>query len=427
MKICMFTNTYLPHVGGVARSVERFSADLRDMGHDVLVVAPVFPGTASGESEDGVLRVPAIQNFNGSDFSVRITLPFLISTRIGEFRPDIIHSHHPYLLGDAALHMARRRECPLLFTHHTLYEKYTHYVPLDSETLKRFVIHLSSRYANFCDGVAAPSRSLAELITKRGVTAPIREIPTGVELEYFQSGRGARFRNVHGIPPGTPVVGHVGRLAPEKNLGFLARAAAAFLKERDSLFLVIGAGPAGEEIRRVFEKEHTADRLFLAGEKTGQDLADGYAAMDIFAFASKTETQGMVLVEAMAAGKPVIALDASGTREVVTDGRNGRLLKEDTPAAAYAGALKDFFDDPEKTVSWREEAVNTAREFSRETCARRLLGFYEETLAAYSPERVASAEFMNWENLLRALTAEWDLLAEKAGALVDSFGKNASR
>lgn len=421
MKICMFTNIYLPHVGGVARSVELFTRDLRDLGNQVLVVAPTFAEEIEGENEEEVLRVPAIQNFNGSDFSLRISLPFIISTRINHFRPDVIHSHHPYFLGDAALRTARRQECPLVFTHHTLYEKYTHYVPLDSETLQRFVIGLSTRYANLCDRVVAPSQSLTELIRERGVTTPIREIPTGVDIDLFSGGRGDQLRKDLGIPERERVIGHVGRLAPEKNLQYLSEAVAACLRNNDGVFLVVGEGPSKKEILRIFRNMDLEERLFLAGEHTGQSLADAYNAIDVFVFASKTETQGMVLVEAMASGKPVIALDASGVREVVADGRNGRLLDGDASQADFAGAIEDFFRDPERAARWKNEAFGTAHGFSRENCAERLFGLYEEILKEHPRPAAPSDEFLPWEKLLRALKAEWDLIEEKAKASADAF------
>jgi glycosyltransferase involved in cell wall biosynthesis len=427
MKICMFTNTYLPHVGGVARSVEWFTRDLQGLGHQVLVVAPIIAGGTGEEHEDDVLRVPAIQNFNGSDFSVRITLPFIISTKINDFQPDIIHSHHPYLLGDAALRAARRQERPIIFTHHTLYEKYTHYTPLDSETLKHFVINLSTRYANLCDGVVAPSRSVADLIRQRGVKTTIREIPTGVDLAAFESGRGEHFRAVEGIPEREAVIGHVGRLAPEKNLSYLAEAVAAYLKDNDGIFLVVGDGPSKDEIRRVFENKRLAGRLFLVGELSSQDLADAYNAMDIFVFASKTETQGMVLVEAMAAGKPVIALDASGSREVVSDGRNGRLLRDDASPVIFAQALAEFFKDSEMASTWQREAIDTARRFSRQECSNNLLRFYEELLRSYSPRVDEPDEILSWEKVLRTLKVEWDLIAEKAKSLTGSVDEDLRR
>ena len=141
MKIAMFTNTYLPHVGGVARSVKTLEDGCRARGHRVKVIAPDFDGA---EKSPDVLRVPAIQHFNGSDFCVRLPVPNIIREFVEEFKPDIIHSHHPFLLGDAALREARKLHVPILFTHHTLYERYTHYMPLDSPALKRVAIQMAT-------------------------------------------------------------------------------------------------------------------------------------------------------------------------------------------------------------------------------------------------------------------------------------------
>ena len=425
MKICMFTNTYLPHIGGVARSVDFFARDLRTLGHHVLIVAPVYSEEPKNGRKEELLRVPAIQNFNGSDFSVSIAVPSNISTRITDFKPELIHSHHPYLLGDTALRSARRLDCPLVFTHHTLYEEYTHYVPLDSEGLKRFVIHLSTRYANLCNGVVAPSRSIADLIRSRGVTVPVREIPTGVDLAGFRNGLGVRFRRSYGIPETEPVIGHVGRLAPEKNLEYLAEAVADCLRVMKGVFLVAGKGPSGEKIRRIFAARNLDNRLFLVGEQSGQDLVDAYHAMDIFVFSSKSETQGMVLVEAMAAGIPVIALDAPGAREVVRDGFNGRLLEESVRPDVFAAAIGDFFHNAENKPRWKNEALKTAGCFSRERCARDLAEFYGQLVEECPSCIQGSNEIKSLEKLQRNLKAEWDLIAEKAGALADALSENA--
>ncbi len=131
MKICMLTNTYWPHVGGVARAVETLANECRADGNAVQIIAPGFPGDEQ-EGHGDVLRVPAIQNFNGSDFSVRVPIPRIIAGRIEHFAPDVVHAHHPFLLGNAALRIAYENNLPLVFTHHTLYEQYTHYVPFDS-------------------------------------------------------------------------------------------------------------------------------------------------------------------------------------------------------------------------------------------------------------------------------------------------------
>ena len=432
MNICMFTNTYLPHVGGVARSVAFFTEDLRKMGHRVLVVAPTFPDSkkAPDEGKD-LLRVPAIQNFNGSDFSVRIPLPFIIDEKIDEFQPEVIHSHHPFLLGDAAVRAAYRRKLPLVFTHHTLYEKYTHYVSSESDVMKRLAIHLSTEYANLCARVVAPSESIAALIKKRGVKVPIEVIPTGVDVGFFRSGNGGDFRRKHHIPEDAPVIGHLGRLAPEKNLEYLCKAVLKAIPgiPGEARFLVVGAGPSEKGMKKMFTEKGLADRLVLAGKQSGRDLADAYKAMDLFVFSSKSETQGMVLAEAMAAGIPVIALDASGAREVVTDRKNGRLLPEDAPPSSFAESVVAFFDKQDATDEWRKAVHDTAKEFSRKTSAEKMLALYrslrEEQLRH---EAMGKADvFDPWDELLRSFKTEWEILSEKANVIMHAVQERYSK
>ncbi len=417
MNICMFTNTFLPHVGGVARSVSAFAEDLRSRGHQVLVVAPIFPGLDDrGEDRSKVLRVPAIQNFNGTDFSVRLPLPGRIHQRLDRFRPDIIHSHHPFLLGDAALRTAKARALPLIFTHHTLYERYTHYVPFDSPAMERFAIHLSTRYANLCQMVIAPSESLAALIQRRGVETSVRVVPTGVDVAYFDQGDGSAFRRKNAIPEDAFVIGHLGRLASEKNLAYLARAAAAYLEnDEQARFLIAGRGPSEAQIEKIFAERDLSGRIIRVGLLKGDDLRSCYAAMDLFVFASTSETQGMVLTEAMAAGKPVIALNASGVREVIRDGENGRLLSSDTPEQEFAAAISQCAANPGLARRWGDGAKRTARDFSRESAARRLEDTYLEARERRPGEK--ADELGGWDAWLRALRAEWDLLSEKTGAV----------
>jgi len=413
MNILMMTNTFTPHVGGVARSVEAFMVEYQRLGHGVLVVAPVFEGMP--EKELNVIRVPAIQNFNGSDFSVRLPIPSFLFPALDRFRPDIVHTHHPFLLGDTALRVAALRNVPLVFTHHTLYEQYTHYVPGDSPALKRFVVELSTGYANLCDQVIAPSESIALILQGRGVKVPIEVIPTGVNVEQFARGDGAKFRALMGIPQDAFVVGHVGRLAPEKNLRFLAEAVVDFLKANDRThFLIAGVGPSAGEIMGLFEREDLANRLHLTGILQAGDLANAYHAMDVFAFASQSETQGMVLTEAMAAGVPVVAVDAPGVREVVTDTRNGRLLpiedlKGFSSALSWLASLS-----PRERQGLSEAARETADGFSLPRCAERALDLYKSLLTSGPVPRKVEGSL--WSSALRLIETEWELWANRAHA-----------
>src|SRR5437867_1837186 len=131
----MATNTFTPHVGGVARSVECFTAEYRRLGHRVLIVAPTFENTPDEERD--VVRYPSLEHFNGSDFSVPMPMPGLLLSRLAEVPPDVVHSHHPFLLGDTALRVAAAQNVPVVFTHHTLYDQYVHYLGSDSPLLQR--------------------------------------------------------------------------------------------------------------------------------------------------------------------------------------------------------------------------------------------------------------------------------------------------
>jgi len=413
MNIALLTNTFTPHVGGVARSVEAFANAYRELGHRVLVVAPEFDDAL--EYETDVLRIPAIQHFNGSDFSVVLTVPSGLSDNMEEFKPDIIHSQHPFLLGWTAVRIARTLDLPLVFTHHTLYEQYTHYVPGDSPAMKRFIIELSTRYANLADQVFAPSESIHDMLIERGVTSPVLVVPTGVRVERFAYGKGRDFLMKKHIPEDAFVVGHMGRLAPEKNLEFLARSVVAFMKEHDeAVFLLVGTGPSQEAIEQIFAEAGMSGRIYMCGVLEKDDLADALNAMSVFAFASKSETQGMVLTEAMAAGLLVVAIDAPGVREVVVDASNGRLISVETEEAFAAALHWVYARSRDEMRTLIAAARDTAEAFSMAASARKALAAYENLRpdpAIRQPENE-----LGWDQIRVRIKAEWDILKTVAQA-----------
>ena len=420
MKIAIFTNTASPHVGGVARSVDAFSGEYRRRGHEVLVVAPEFADMP--ENETGMFRIPAIQKFNASDFSVALPVPSGLTDAIEAFAPDIVHSQHPFLLGNTAVRIARSFRLPLVFTHHTLYEQYTHYVPGDSELLQRFVVELATHYANLSDLVFAPSESIRELLIERGVTTAVRVVPTGVDVERFGSGDGAAFRRDRGITESAFVVGHLGRLAPEKNLEFMTAAILEFMRERqDTCCVLVGKGPSLAGIEAAFAEAGLEARLVACGTLEGQSLADALAAMNLFAFASKSETQGMVLTEAMAAGLPVVALDAPGAREVVVDGRNGRLVQDEDIAAFSAALGRIHALDADATGALIEAARETAAAYSMSSCAERALGHFEalleHTLGQFDDDE------RKWESIMARIKAEWQIIRSLTQAGEDALAE----
>lgn len=420
MKIAMFTNTYLPHVGGVAKSVKTLEDACREHGHEVRVIAPELEGA---EESPDVLRVPSIQNFNDSGFCVRLPSPILIRDFMEKFQPDIIHSHHPFLLGDAALREAWKGRIPIIFTHHTLYERYTHYMPVDSAGIKRAAIQLATEYCNLCDLVIAPSDSIAHLLEDRQVAKPIRVVPTGIDTGAFAKGKNHRFRKKLGIPKDAVVIGHVGRLAREKNLPFLAEGVAECMKNSpESVFLLVGDGDCHEEVVHIVAAGVDESRIFHPGKMTGDDLNDAYASIECFAFTSQTETQGMVLAEAMASGTPVVALDGPGVREIMKHGENGIMLASDASASEFGEALLSIVTDEHFRKSCSAKARETARDYDTEPCVSTMLSIYQELVDDFAAhdEEVRT----QWDRVVSAIEIEWDLLAAKfsvaAAAIVET-------
>ena len=407
MNIVMFTNTYIPHVGGVARSVQGLTAALRSMGHRILVVAPVFKGM--GGNEIDVLRIPAVQRFNGSDFSVPVTLTAKVDRALEAFQPQIVHSHHPFLLGDTALRAAAYHGIPVLFTHHTQYEQYTHYMPGDSAAMKRFVIELVTGFCNLCNAIIAPSASIADILVERGVRTQIEVVPTGIDPIYFSPTKNNVLRLQLGIPGDAFAIGHVGRLALEKNLDFLGHAVCNYMDQNPlSHFLLIGKGPAQQEMVNLFENRGLSSRVHLLGILDREELAAAYRSMDVFVFASRTETQGLVLAEAMAAGTPVVALDGPGVRDIIRDGKNGRLILQEDPDQ-FSAALQCLADlsssDQEKL---RREARRTANEFSVKKSAGKMVALYSKLKGSF-PELGKIGE-SGWEKARKQIKKEWEIL-----------------
>ncbi len=420
----MITNTYTPIVGGVERSINSFSGVLKKKGHEVIIVAPSFENMP--ENEEGVIRVAAIEKFNHTDFSVNLPVPGLLDKLVKRFKPDIVHSHHPFAMGDIALRLSGQYSIPLIFTYHTMYEHYIHYLPVHNQLIRRFVTELSAGYANLVNRVIVPSRSVKDVLHGRGVHVPIEVIPTGIDIRKFKKGNRNNIRQKLHIDKNAFVIGHVGRLAEEKNLEYLARGISILLKkEKDSHFMVVGEGELKKKMKRVFIQSGVDGRVHFTGILEKQDLVDSYHAMDIFAFTSRSETQGVVLAEAMACGTPVVAIDAQGVRDIVKDRVNGRLIHCETKIIQENNKLiarKESSGDVSVFVSalmWcknqsqvefkklERSAQKTSQEYSSELCTERLLDIYNKTLM----QRVNIRDIKNspWQQTMKRIKTEWHM------------------
>jgi len=412
MRILMLTNVYTPLVGGVTRSIQTFTGQFQQHGHDVMIVAPSTDNDP--EDEDHVVRYPAIPQFYQHKYSLPIMIPGLLMGTLIDFQPDVIHSHHPFLLGRSAQHSSAIWDVPLVYTHHSRYDKYIDQTTDWGRRLNLLVQNLVVDYCRVADAVVAPSRSIAEMLPE-DLPGLLRVIPTGIDTRRFGQGDGQAFRQNYGLSEDVFVVGHLGRLAPEKNCGFLSAAVVAFLQQNPAAHCVIvGDGPSRGEIEKIFQAAECAKRLHITGILEGQELVDAYHAMDVFAFASQSETQGIVIVEAMAAGIPVVAVDASGIREVVLDNENGYLLAEED-CDTFAAALKKYCElATDDKVVMQQQARQTAEHFSQEACTNRLLELYEEVIT-HRKEQIAEEHVM--KRTQRFFEFEWNSWSQLANSL----------
>lgn len=372
LKVGFFTDSFKPYVSGVVRSIELLQRGLACRGHQVFVFAPEYPRRR--EREDGVFRFRSLPAPTHGEF--RLGLPF--SLRIGEtvrrLGLDLVHVHSPFLMGWLGLRCARIHRLPLVFTYHTFYHQYVHYVPFARSWAARAVTAWSARFAGACDLVVAPSPGAAAYLAEIGVRTPVVVVPTGVDLDLMERGDGRRFRRRHGLEGG-PVLLYVGRVAREKDLPFLLRSFALVSAEVPAARLVVtGDGPALEEVRRQAAEAGIAERVLFTGRLLGEDLASCYRAADVFVFPSVTETQGLVLAEAMAAGLPVVARRTAALEGVVDDGREGLLCQGGEEE--FAGRVLLLLRDRGLRKKAGALARRRAEQFSAEEMVRRLEGCY---------------------------------------------------
>lgn len=326
MKIAMMTNNYKPFLGGVPISIERLSDGLRANGHEVVVFAPKYK---EQEEDENVVRYHAFIKgiVNGVSIPNRFDAKIERAFKEGNF--DVIHVHHPILIGRTALHLSRKYHVPLCYTYHTRFEQYLHYVKADF--LQDIVPYYVNSYAQKCDHVFVPTPSMQEYLEDIGIRKRISVLPTGIGKESFEADdkEAADLReSMLGKEEQTGkkfLFCTVARLAKEKNLDFLFRALAIRKREyaADFKLAVVGDGPCKKQLCELTAELGIQEEIVFVGKVPNEKIKTYCRAADLFLFSSLSETQGIVLLEAMAAGAPVLAVKASGVRDIVVNGKNG--------------------------------------------------------------------------------------------------------
>jgi len=380
LHVLMLSDVYFPRVNGVSTSIQTFRGTLAGLGVRVTVVAPDYPAADSAaDATDGILRLPShAVPLDPEDRLMRWSSLADLDRRLANADFDLVHVQTPFAAHYAGLRLARARGIPCVATYHTHFEEYLfHYVRfLPKSALRLAARALARRQCNALDAVVVPSQPMAATLRDYGVAKPLHVIPTGLPESQFLRGDGQRFRETWDIAPERKVALFVGRAAFEKNIAFLLEMTALARRQRPNLMLVIaGEGPALPALRRQAAALGIEDHVRFVGylPRDGA-LRDCYAAANVFTFASHTETQGLVLLEAMAIGLPVLAIPALGAAEIIKPGR-GAIAAAETPEG-FAEQLVGLLNRPTRLLIMADEAIAFAHEWNAASQGARLAALY---------------------------------------------------
>ncbi len=376
MKIGIFTDSFRPYKSGVVKSIESFSNQLTSMGHDVYVFGPDYPNC---EKEEGVFRFISIPAPTQPDFTIGIPISATVGKTIKELGIEIIHLQSPFLMGRMGLKFAKRYDIPVVFTYHTMYDQYVHYLPFAKNLSKVLMQRWSKDFCNQCDLVITPTEIVQEHVKNTGVNVPVINLPTGIDIDEFEDTDPTWLRKNFDFKDDETILLHIGRLGKEKNVPFLLKAFKEILTHKpEGRLVIVGGGPELSNLQDMAEGLEISRYVTFTGIIPREQLINAYAGADIFIFASLTETQGLVLCEAKAAGLPVVAVKALGASEMVRDGEDGFL----TPYSMdqFKEKIILLMEDKELRKAMKKKAGKNAFEMSSNNQAKKLLDAYGSLL-----------------------------------------------
>lgn len=384
MKILMLSDVYFPRVNGVSTSIRTFALALARMGHAVTLVAPEYEDRGAAVAvDDGaafeLIRLPARTIF--FDPEDRLIRRSALQAALGALaaRPwDVIHIHTPFRAHQLGVWLSQACGAPTVETYHTYFEEYVgHYLPwLPASLARMFARRVSRRLCDEVDHLIVPSDQMVGVLDRYGVSTPRTVLPTGIDLDEFRGGDGARFRARHGIDASRPVLVTVSRLAVEKNIGFLIDVVRRLVRDfPDLLFVIAGEGPDAARLRKHAGDLVEADHVrFFGNLDRRADLLDAYRAGDAFVFASPTETQGLVLIEAMALGVPIVSTAVMGTAMVLEGAGSAAVSDEDIEAFASTAAA--LLRDPVRRAALAAAGPRDALRWSNDVLMARAEALY---------------------------------------------------
>lgn len=415
MRIAMLTNNYKPFVGGVPISIERLSNELRNLGHEVYIFAPTY---GNDEKDPYVIRYRSRKK----KLKGIITVPHIFDSTIEEkfstLSFDLIHVHHPMLMGYVAQYLKVKYNVPIVFTYHTRYEQYLHYIRLyeifqqHSNRVKIRIIRLFEKkivcrgmenlvtfhnrvFTNHCDLVFVPSYSMRDFLVEQGTKAEIKVVPTGIEKDDFECDLNKVRHIRHKYLEGKDYIFcTVSRLEKEKNILFILEGLKKFKEAKGNCFrlLIIGDGSQRTELEKAAEDLGLKENVIFCGKVEHEEIRNFYHASDLFLFASQSETQGIVLLEAMAAGLPIVAVYGSGVCDVVEDGINGYLTELDVDT--WAERIERIVCNEDMRRKMKRKSILIAKEYLSHNIAKKVAGYYVDLLLCKGGEQLYEKEII---------------------------------
>jgi len=391
MHIAMFTNNYRPFVGGVPISIDIFAKKFREMGHQVTIFAPKYKELT--EDEENVVRIPSLKVLKHGNNYLPIPVSILSSLKRKFFDLDIdvIHCHHPFFLGRAGQKLGNKYGIPVVYTYHTRYKEYCHYLPLGVD--KVCGVALDKIVGDFCNKsnlIFTPTQGMTDYLKNIGVKSDIKVMPTGMDLSNYDEVEVGDYASNKGIDDNELLL-FVSRLATEKNIDFLINSLDSVLKtDSKRKLLIVGDGPEKENLKEMTRNLGIDKQVEFLGRKERKELIKLYKIADVFVFSSLSETQGMVITEALAGKTPVVALEGTGVKDIITDGEDGYLLQPGD-SQGFAHRVDKLLTDKDLYQKMSKKALEKSNQYSIDKLAKDVLGHYYtlcKRKVSYQPEVV---------------------------------------
>ncbi|MEA3400463.1 MAG: glycosyltransferase [Armatimonadota bacterium] len=378
MRIALFTNTYLPTLNGVAIATDLYRRGLAERGHEVHVFAPAARGEDPFANDPSVHRYPSALMPGEVDYMVALPPPFSlrVSQELGGMQLDLVHTQHPWWVGAWGKNWARRRGLPVVSTAHTQYEQYADRIPLPDAWVEGAMVSHVTRYFNDCDVISTSANWMRQKLIDGHVRTPVELVRNPVDLSGLREPHREQTRARLGFDDDALVVGYLGRISPEKQLERVADAVAMLAEERaGARLLIVGDGSATDALRE-YAAARLGDRAVFTGAVPHGEVAHYHAAMDVFATASRSETQPLAYTEAMYVGTPVVALATPRAADMIADGDNGLLVEPDLGARGIAAAIERVLVDSDLTQRLRRGGRHFAESCHYPAVAERLEEVY---------------------------------------------------